>query len=213
MIKLSIVIPFYKTYEETVRLMEILIPQLTEETEVLLIDDGCHETRLNEFIYQEKYKEKWNSIHIWHLLENKGLSYARNKGIESAEGNYIVFIDSDDYVSKDYIETIIDKINTSEFDYCYFSWKFVNQGDTIIIKDNPPTWNLAVWNAVYRKDYVELFDENVRFMEDVPWQIEMRKKNGKKEIINKVLYYYNDGRPGSLTATGGNCYNIEGVDK
>lgn len=203
MIKLSIVIPYYKTYEETKRLINILIPQLTEETEVLLIDDGCHETRLNEFIYQEKYKEKWNSIHIWHLLENKGLSYARNKGIESAEGNYIVFIDSDDYVSEDYIETIIDKINSCDFDYCYFSWKFANQGDTIKIKDNPPTWNLAVWNAVYRKDYVELFDENVRFMEDVPWQIEMRKKNGKKEIINKVLYYYNDGRPGSLTSTGG----------
>ena len=55
MTKLSLIIPYYKTYDETKRLMDILIPQLTEETEVLLIDDGCHETRLNEFIYQEKY--------------------------------------------------------------------------------------------------------------------------------------------------------------
>ena len=198
MTKLSIIIPYYKTYDETKRLMDILIPQLTEETEVFLIDDGCHDERLDQ------YKEK---INIIHLKENHGLSYARNIGIKKATGEYIVFVDSDDYVSNDYIETIIDKINSCEFDYCYFSWKFVNQGDTIIIKDNPPTWNLAVWNAVYKKNYVELFDENIRFMEDVPWQIEMRKKNGKKEIINKVLYYYNDGRPGSLTSTGG-----KGVD-
>lgn len=194
MTKLSIIIPYFKTYDETKRLMDILIPQLTEETEVFLIDDGCNEERLDQ------YKEK---INIIHLEENKGISYARNIGIKKATGEYLTFVDSDDYISDDYVKSIIDKINSCDFDYCYFSWKFVNQGDTIKIKDNPPTWNLAVWNAVYKTDYVELFDEDIRFMEDVPWQIEMRKKNGKKEIINKVLYYYNDGRPGSLTSTGG----------
>lgn len=192
MIKLSIIIPFYKTYNETVKLLETLKAQLTKEVEVILIDDGCHEDRLDKY-----------DIDIIHFKENKGLSYARNRGIEKAQGKYIVFIDSDDYVADDYIETIINKINTSEFDYCYFSWKFLNQGDTIIIKNEPPTWNLAVWKAVYKKDYVELFDENIRFMEDIPWQIKMRAKKGKKEIIDKVLYYYNDSRPGSLTDTKG----------
>ena len=75
----------------------------------------------------------------------------------------------------------------------------INQQWIIEIKDNPPDWNWAVWNAVYKKDYVELFDESIRFQEDIPWQNKMRIKNGKKEIIDKVLYYYNDGRPGSLT--------------
>ena len=196
MIKLSIIIPYFKTYDETKRLMDILIPQLTDETEVFLIDDGCHDNRLDQ--YQDK-------INVIHLEENHGLSYARNCGIESATGKYLTFIDSDDYVSNDYVKTIIDKINTSEFDYCYFSWKAINSKMLIRILDNPPTWNLAVWNAVYKTDYVELFDEEVRFMEDVPWQIKMRAKNGKKEIIDKILYYYNDGRPGSLTSTGGKC--------
>lgn len=195
MIKLSIIIPYYKTYEETIKLLDGLIPQLTNETEVFLIDDGCNEERL------DTYKDK---INIIHLEENHGLSYARNRGIEKALGEYIVFVDSDDYVSDDYIETIIDKINTSEFDYCYFSWQMINKKDIIRIVNNPPTWNLAVWNAIYKKDYLEPFDEDVRFMEDIPFQIKMREKKGKKEIINKVLYYYNDGRPGSLTSTGGN---------
>ena len=189
-VKLSLVIPYYRTYKETVRLLNILIPQLTNEIEVFLIDDGCNEIKLDE------YKDKINVIH---LPENHGLSYARNRGIEKAKGEYLVFIDSDDYISNDYMSTIIDKIKTCDFDYCYFSWQMINQQWIIEIKDNPPDWNWAVWNAVYKKDYVELFDESIRFQEDIPWQNKMRIKNGKKEIIDKVLYYYNDGRPGSLT--------------
>lgn len=192
-IKLSVVIPYYKTYEETVKLLDILVPQLTEETEVILVDDGCHEERLDEY-----------DINVIHFDKNRGLSCARNTGIKKAKGEYLVFIDSDDLVANDYIKTIIDKINTSEFDYCYFSWKAMNSNITVRIKDEPPTWNWAIWNAVYKTDYVVLFDENIRVYEDVPFQQEIRKKNGKKEIIDKILYYYNDGRPGSLTSTGGN---------
>ena len=192
MIKLSIIIPYYKTYEETTKLLDILVPQL-KESEIILIDDGCHEERL------DKYSD---NINIIHLEENGGLSHARNVGIKEAKGEYIVFVDSDDLVANDYIETLLDKIKTSEFDYCYFSWKALNSNLRVIINDEPPTWNWAVWNAIYKKDYVELFDENIRIYEDVPGQQKMRPKNGKKEIINKILYYYNDGRPGSLTDIG-----------
>lgn len=193
--KLTAVIPFYKTYEETIKLFDVLIPQLTNETEVIVIDDGCHEERL------DKYKDK---IKIIHLEENYGLSYTRNRGIEQAKGDYIVFIDSDDSVARDYIATIINKINTSEFDYCYFGWKPMHCKWCVRIYDKPPAWNWSVWNAVYKRKYVELFDENIRVYEDVPWQKIMRAKNGKKANIDKILYYYNNGRPGSLTETGGN---------
>jgi len=194
---ISVIIPYYKTYDETVRLLDVLIPQLTNEVEVFLVDDGCHDERLDQF-----------NVNVIHLEENHGLSHARNVGIKQAKGKYIVFIDSDDLVSDDYIETLLDKIKTSEFDYCYFSWKALNSNLQVIIKDNPPDWNLAVWNAIYKREYVELFDDNVRIYEDVFWQQIMRSKNGKKEIIDKILYYYNDGRPGSLTNS---CDNKEVV--
>ena len=109
--KITTVIPFYKTYEETIKLFNVLIPQLTNEIEVIVIDDGCHEERL------DKYKDK---INIIHLEENHGLSYARNRGIEQAKGDYIVFIDSDDSVANDYFATIINKINTCDFDYTLY---------------------------------------------------------------------------------------------
>ncbi len=191
-IKLSIIIPYFKTYELTVKLLDNLTKQLTDEVEVILIDDGCNEERLDEY-----------DINVIHFDKNRGLSCARNTGIKKAKGEYLVFIDSDDLVANDYVETIINKINSCEFDYCYFSWKALNQTLIVKIKDEPPSWNWAVWNCVYKKDYVELFDENIRVYEDVPFQQAMRKKKGKKEIIDKILYYYNDGRPGSLTSTGG----------
>lgn len=191
-IKLSIIIPYYKTYELTVKLLDNLTKQLTDEVEVILIDDGCNEERLDEY-----------DINVIHFDKNRGLSCARNTGIKQAKGEYLVFIDSDDLVANDYVETIINKINSCEFDYCYFSWKALNSNLRVIIEDEPPSWNWAVWNAIYKKDYVELFDENIRVYEDVPFQKAMRKKKGNKEIIDKILYYYNDGRPGSLTSTGG----------
>ena len=72
MVKLSITIPYYKTYELTVKLLDVLIPQLTNEVEVFLIDDGCNEKRLDE------YKDK---INIKHCRTNKGGAFACNEGI------------------------------------------------------------------------------------------------------------------------------------
>ena len=100
MVKLSIVIPYYNCYEYTKKLLDILVPQLTDETEVILIDDGCNELRLDEY-----------DIKTIHLEENHGGGYACNRGIEEAIGQYIGFIDADDYVSNDYIETLLDAID------------------------------------------------------------------------------------------------------
>ena len=193
MIKLSMIIPYYDTYVETTKLLNILKPQLTEETEVIIIEDS-QDDRVLDF----------KDCIIIRDEVNHGLSWARNRGIERAQGEYLTFIDSDDYVSNDYVEAILNKIKKCDFDFCYFSWKPINQPWKVIIKNNPPDWNWAVWNAVYKKDYVEMFDENLRAVEDVPWQIAMRKKNGKKEIIDKVLYFYNDGRPNSLSVRKNN---------
>ena len=186
--KLSIIIPYYDTYEETKKLLSILEAQLTDEVEIIIIEDS-QDDRVLEFKNCKLIRSK----------TNYGLSWARNQGIKKAKGEYLVFIDSDDSISDDYIQTILNKINTSDFDYCYFSWKLMNQGYEVIIKNEPPEWNWAVWNAVYKREYVDLFDESLRAIEDVPWQQKMRAKNGKKDIINKILYFYNDSRPNSLS--------------
>lgn len=196
---ISIIIPYYKVYNEIIKLLETLIPQLNQ-TEILIIDDGCNETRLNDFIYQEKYKDKWNNIHIWHLFENSGgASIPRNVGLDNAKGRYICFVDADDMVSDDYIETILEKTK-EDWEFCYISWQ--GKSNKVIIKDTAPAWNCCVWNSVYKRDLIgdKRFDPKLKMAEDYDFNKKVR--NGKKANITKILYYYNEDTPNSLTKQG-----------
>jgi glycosyltransferase involved in cell wall biosynthesis len=189
-LKLSIIIPYYNTLSYTKELLNILIPQLNEQVEVIIVDDGCNEKELDQFTDV--------GIMVIHK-ENKGVSSARNKGLDTAKGKYIAFIDSDDKISDKYIERILNKINESEFDYCTMSWRGIGriQGKFIITND-PPEWNTSVWNCVYNKNLIG----NTRFREDI--QIgedeEFNKiRKGKRANITEIQYIYYTERTDNLT--------------
>lgn len=184
MVKLSLVIPYYKTYDLTIKLLDKLVPQLTEEVEVFLVDDGCHEERLN------KYKE----INVIHLEENGGNSVALNTGIKKAVGKYIGVIDSDDMVTEDYIKELLNAIDNTNDDLIILDWEDMHTG--VII--NRPS-NYAPWRSLYRRDIIPLFDESIRHSNDVPFRETLDEDNKSKYYIDKVLYIYNSNRVGSLT--------------
>lgn len=187
--KLSVIIPYYNCLEYTKKLMAVLEPQLTDEVEVIIIDDGCNEKELDIF------KAK-----IIHLPTNSGgASVPRNVGLDNATGEYIAFIDGDDFVAGDYIEKILEKINKEEFDYCYIGWE--SPHFKIIIEDEPPFWNMCVWNCIYKKSTIgnERFNPNIIIGEDYDFNIRVRK--GKRANIKEILYYYND-TPNSLMKRG-----------
>lgn len=188
---ISIITPYYNTLQATLKLASILEPQLTDDIEWIIIDDGCHETELD--------KIKANIIHL--EKNSGGASYPRNVGLDTAHGKYICFIDSDDLVSEDYIQTIVDKIHNSDFDYCYFGWE--SKHFKVPIKHHPPTWNCSLWNCIYKRDIIgdERFDTNLIVAEDYDFNQRVRK--GKHSYIEKFLYYYND-TPNSLTKRGVN---------
>lgn len=199
-IKLSIIIPYYNCYEYFIKLLEILIPQIDEEVELIIIDDGCHETRINEFIYQDKYKDKWNNINIMHLLKNSGgASKPRNIGLDTASGEYIAFIDADDMITEDYISKIKHKIKNKP-DIIYLSWK--SKVHYKIIERKPPKWNCAVWCRVYKKEIIG----NTRFNEDLviaeDWEFNQHIKPETSLSIKQIVYIYNNGRIGSLINKG-----------
>ena len=182
--KLSIIIPYYETYDLTVRLLKGLIPQLTENVEIILIDDGCNEKRLDEY-------EK--DINIIHLQENSGVSKSRNVGIQNAKGKYIAFIDSDDMVTMDYIENLLSIIENRQEDIIIFNWLDINNNEVSKKPHNP-----AVWKAIYKKGILPLFDESLRVREDYFYQKELDNKNPSVYYFDRVLYIYNSGREGSL---------------
>lgn len=183
--KLSIITPYYKTLEQTKKLANRLEPQLTSQVEWIIVDDGCNEQEL------DKIKAR-----VIHLEENSGgASVPRNIGLDIATGEYIAFIDSDDMVSADYIEKILNKTK-EEWDYCYISWQQNNIA--CLIKDEPPSWNCCIWNCIYKKELIgdTRFNPQLKKAED--WEFNKKVKKGKKAIIPNVLYTYNN-TDGSLS--------------
>ena len=188
MVKLSIIIPYYNTLEYTRDLLVMLKSQLTPEIEILVIDDGCKEKELDRF--------KCNEIKIIHLAKNSGgASKPRNVGLDLAQGKYITFIDSDDMVENIYIAKILKAI-TADPDIIFLSWK--SKVQEIIMQMRPPRWNCAVWCRVYKKDIIGniRFDENLRIAEDYKFNEQI--KYYSKVCIKQIVYYYNNGRKGSL---------------
>ena len=190
--KLSIIIPYYKALKYTKELMKVLEPQLTKDSEIIIVDDGCNESEL------DKFKAK-----VIHLDHNSGsASTPRNVGIDNSTGEYLVFVDADDMVTDDFIKTLLDKIKKENFDYCLFSWHY--NGEDIIIEDEPPIWNTSACNCIYKRTLIgnERFNPNIRIGEDGEFNSRVRK--GKKANITKVLYYYNTTNEQSVT------YNARG---
>ncbi len=185
--KLSIIIPYHNTYELTKKLLSVLVPQLTEEEEVIIIND------FDDIDFNS------SDMRTIFIESNGTASKPRNVGLDNAKGQYITFIDSDDMVSKDYINKILNKIESSDFDYCFFSWQFNGlRKDKVIIEDNPPSWNCSVWNCIYKRETIgnERFNTSMKIAEDYDFNIRVRK--GKKENITDILYFYNDNRKDSL---------------
>ncbi len=190
-IKWTIITPYYNVLQYTKELAKTLEPQLTNEVEWLIIDDGCNEKELDNL-----------KARVIHLKENSGgASVPRNEGIAAARGEYITFIDADDYVKPNYVSTILNKINTTDFDYCLFSWQGIGRLSLICtITDNAPEWNTCVWNCIYKKENIKniQFDKSLCTHEDE--EFNKRARKGKKANITEVLYVYRSGVENSLTS-------------
>lgn len=185
MVRLSIVIPYYKTYDLTVKLLDVLTKQLNDEVEVFLVDDGCNETRLDKY---------GKDINVIHLEKNGGSTRAMNLAIKKAEGEYIAIIDSDDLIVSDYVETLLQTIEEHGEDVIYFDWQDINDGS---IFHHP--YNYATWKAIYKKDIMPPFRDGWKYSYDVPFQEDLSAIKHSEYYIDKVLYLYNSKRQGSLT--------------
>lgn len=187
---ISIIIPTYNRIDKLKRLLEQLNNQMKDNVEVIVIDDHS-DTKLD-------IEYKW--LKYIYLEENSGgASVPRNIGLDNAKGKYICFIDSDDSIKPNYLETIINKTK-EEWDYCYISWECSTH--QIIIKDNPPKWNCCVWNCIYKRELIGniRFNPKLRIAEDYEFNKLVRK--GKKANITEVLYYYEQFSPDSLVNSG-----------
>lgn len=189
MIKLSIITPYYNCWEYTQKLINILEPQLTEEIEWIIIDDGCHEQKLDTI----------NAIVI-HLPNNSGCAgIPRNYGLDIAKGKYITFIDADDLISSNFVSKILNKIENSSFDYCLINWEKIDKSFYVDVTNGRPDWNCTVWGVIYKAENLQnIRFTNKRWAEDYDFNALALK--GKSEKINdEFLYFYNSNPNGIST--------------
>ena len=107
----SVIIPIYNVEKYLGRCLDSVINQDYKNIEIILINDGATDNSLNIAI---DYQKKDKRIKVF-SQKNQGLSAARNTGLDKAVGNYITFIDSDDYVSKDYVSYMFNLLKKNNF--------------------------------------------------------------------------------------------------
>lgn len=201
--KISIIIPVYNVEQYIDRCLSSVISQTYRNIEIIVVIDGSKDG--SEEIC-EKYAKNDKRIKII-KQENKGLSAARNNGLEHASGQYVMFVDSDDYVDENFCLTPYQKlIETGSdivmFDYMiYYRYKTRKRliSDTEFTVEAPDILKLnlekvireAIWNKIYK---IEMFD-NVRFpegeiYEDYGTTYLILENCRKLTFIKQYLYHY-----------------------
>lgn len=184
MVKLSIIIAYYETYDLTLKLLKELSIQKTDDIEIILIDDGCNETRFDVF----------KNFKIVHLEKNVGASSAWNAGLDNATGEYIGFIDSDDQITMDYVDVLLNTLKEHDEEIIYFNWADFNKNEIV---RHPQ--NYALWKAIYKRKMFPRFIDGMCYHNDVPVQDKIRSEHHSEYYIDRVLYIYNSNREGSIT--------------
>ena len=202
---ISVIVPVYKVAPYLRQCIESIQSQTYRNLEILLIDDGSPD-ECGKIC--EEYKEQDKRIRVFHT-ENKGLSSARNVGIQSATGNYIGFVDSDDWIEPDMYEVLLRELKEADISVCGYDSgaQRVQLTEAVYIGADAlralvdDKFNNNVWNKLYRRKLFEgvLFPEG-RNYEDVAVMHRIVDRAKAIAVESSVLYHYRI-RPESITKT------------
>lgn len=189
--RLSIIIPSYNAEPYIYELLDRLAPQITNQVEVIVVDDGSK--------VPVKYSDKRIKVI---RKKNGGVSSARNVGLDNASGEYIAFVDADDLLASDYIAQIMFAL-ASNPDTVYLSWRSIDGRFGKIIngpEDEFNPWNRCVWNRVFHRNYIKgmRFNEEMQVAEDDDFLNHLPIPQ-TKTYISKQIYFYRAGVKGGLT--------------
>lgn len=131
MTKISVIIPVYNVEKYLDKCVSSVIEQDMPDLEIIICDDASNDGSLNII---ENYKKKDSRIKLIAHKENQGLSVSRNDGMEIASGEYIFFLDSDDYIKQNVLTTLYQKIKNVDADVLYFGYEEHGVGNQDNIK-------------------------------------------------------------------------------
>ncbi len=221
--KISVIVPVYKAEKYLHKCVDSLLAQTFRDFEVLLVDDGSPD---RSGVICDEYARRDRRVKVFHKA-NGGVSSARNKGIDEARGEWITFVDSDDWLSLNTIECL--STYFSNYDVIRFSMVSVfpdysktreldeslTREDYIKLLVERHTI-LGVCGGLYRLDKIK--EARLRFREDIingeDWLFQLQTVCccENLRVVNKGLYYYNLDSEYSCTANPTLQKSLSGID-
>ncbi len=218
----SFIVPVYKVEAYLNDCVQSLISQTFQDFEIILVDDGSPD-KCPEIC--DELAESDRRIRVVHKA-NGGLSDARNTGLSVAKGDYVIFVDSDDFwMCESSLESLVKEVENHpgidmlQFNCSYFfqgskyrRWKpyssrILDESDKeriICLLVASGVFPMSAWMKMIRKDF--LISNNIFFKkgilcEDIPWFIELLEKAGTIRFVNEYIYAYRQNVVGSITNT------------
>lgn len=216
MFMVSIIIPIYNAAKYLEACLDSIVGQTYSDYELILIND-CSTDNSRDIISRFCQSHTDIAIKFIDSVENRGQSYSRNRGIEAAEGKYIMFVDADDTISPFCLEKLVDKAESGDYDFVVADHYRVDgdiksyvkveidcdevRDNTLIVRYySQRRWIASPWAKLVKtniiKDKKLYFKEGYVF-EDELWNIMLATKVDSMGIVHAPLYNYYVNIPGS----------------
>ena len=200
MIKVSVIIPCYNSEKWITNCLKSI--PVRDDIEIITINDGSTDRTIGYLNNFKKYSKQ--NVKIIDLKENKGVSYARNKGIEASVGKYLVMIDSDDYIYPKVFNEIVNSYLNGENELVFYDMenniKYVFEAT-----QNNYQCKYGNFKFIKREFLGDLrYTLGKQYAEDKELHLKLMEKYPICYFTRKVMYHYNYPRKGSLSAIGEN---------
>ena len=212
----SIIIPSYNRAHIVKRAIQVVLEQTYDDFEIIIVDDGSVDNT-------EEIIKELNDSRIKYIYQNNaGVCSARNTGAKQANGEFVIFLDSDDTVEKSWLQDFYDLANQNK-DLLFCSMKIVKQdfSEYLVSALNPYKDGKSIGNSIpgswsIKRDFffkVGMFDENIRFGENVELRFRLDAEKLTVGIIDNYNFTYfeslNGGSKNLINKIDSNLYIIK----
>lgn len=203
-ITISIIVPVYNAEKYIKRCVDSILSQTFEDWELLLIDDGSLD---QSGILCDTYAQIDDRIHVFHS-ENKGVSHARNLGLENVRGKYVTFLDSDDWLDKNCLEVCICEALKNNLDLLQFGYRRIDATGKYEAIDRIETpvlcfkdfmnakyaFNVCIGGNIFKVEIIHqnalCFSEGVKLGEDQKFIYEYLLYCTRIKLVREIFYNY-----------------------
>ena len=224
---ISVIVPIYKVEKYLDKCVESIVGQTYRDIEIILVDDGSPD-KCPEMC--DEWAKKDERIKVIHK-KNGGLSDARNAGLSIAKGEYISFVDSDDWISSCFLEIMYQVMQKEDADIVECGVTYVDeQGEIIRIRKNSTSQvsfdkiealrqlvleegvYQTVWNKLYKREVIgDIKFEVGKYNEDDFWTYQVFDRVKRITLIEEPLYYYLQ-RGTSIMGAGYSLKRMDGLE-